>query len=137
MAAKEPSFRCCTTTLGQKTKFKGTLRFSSSLQIEGQFEGTIQSDGFLGVGDNAVVKADIEAKAASIAGKVLGNVSVQNRLEIYSTAVVHGNVKADSIRFEDGMELVGGCEMVRKPGSVDIFSTETEKLKAALVKECK
>lgn len=130
---KEPSYRCCSTTLGEKTRFKGTIQFATSLQIEGYFDGTIDSDGFLGIGSDATVKADIYADTASIAGRVVGDVLVKDKLELYSTADVRGNIKAAQIRFQDGMEFVGECEMLREAGSVDIFSASTDKLKANLL----
>ncbi len=130
---KEASYRRCTTTLGKKTRFKGNLTFSSSLQIEGFFKGSIDAEGFIGIGSEADVRADITAKAASIAGRVDGDVFVKGKLELFSTASITGNVKAGQIRFQDGMELIGDCEMLQEPGSVDIFSAATDKLKANLI----
>lgn len=129
---KEPGYRRCTTTLGKNTRFKGTISFTSSLQIEGYFNGTIDAEGFVGVGSEADVRADIHAKSASIAGKVSGDIHVSDKLELHSTASVKGNVKAGTIRFQDGMELIGDCEMLQEPGSVDLFSAATDKLKSNL-----
>lgn len=129
---KEPGFRNCKTTLGAKTRFSGTIRFSSSLQIDGYFKGVIDSDGFLGVGAEAEVRADIHAQGASIAGKVVGDVEVKGKLDLHASASVRGSIRASEIKFKDGMELIGDCQMLRDPGMVDIFSMSTDKLKANL-----
>lgn len=129
---KEPGYRRCTTTLGKNTRFKGTISFSSSLQIEGFFKGNIDAKGFLGIGSDAEVRADIHAQSASVAGRVSGDILVHDKLEVLSSASIKGNVKAGQIRFQDKMELIGECEMLQEPGSVDIFSASTDKLKSNL-----
>ena len=129
---KESSYRNCETTLGKNTRFSGTLHCNSSLQIDGFFKGAIETKGYVGVGKEAVVEADIRALAASVSGKVKGNVHVKEKLELFSSAKVEGGIMANSIKFKDGVEIIGECEMIREPGMVDIFSLETERLKANL-----
>lgn len=119
-----------TTTLAKNTRFNGVLRFSSSLKIEGYFKGTIESEGFLGIGKEAEVKADIHALSANIEGAVVGDVSVKGKLELSSSASIRGSVRASEIKLKDGMELVGDVQMLRDPGMIDIFSMATDKLKA-------
>ena len=132
MSSKEYGYRNCTTTLGKNTRLTGTISYTTSLQIEGYFKGIIDSTGFLGVGDNADVRADINADSAAIAGKISGDIHVQKKLELFSSSTVKGNIKANQIRFQDGLELIGECEMLQEPGSVDIFSAATDKLKSNL-----
>lgn len=129
---EKSSYRNCETTLGKNTRFVGTLHCNSSLQIDGFFKGEIVSDGYIGVGQDAKVEANISAKAASVLGEVKGNVYVKGKLELFSKAKVHGGIKANQIKFKDGVELISDCEMIREPGLIDIFSMETERIKANL-----
>ena len=56
------------TTLGKETVFKGTMKFSESLKIDGNFEGDIESSGFLYIEEGAEVKADIKVRAVVVGG---------------------------------------------------------------------
>ena len=56
------------TILGKETAFKGSMKFKNSLKIDGNFEGTIESEGFLYIEDGAVVNADITVDSLVIGG---------------------------------------------------------------------
>ena len=71
-----------TTVFSKDTEFYGDLKFKKSLQINGYMEGEINSDGFLVVGEGAVVRANVRAKTVIISGEVHGNVEATDRLEI-------------------------------------------------------
>ena len=66
---------------------QGTLTFRDpvNLKINGKFEGTLDTRGFLTIGENAVVNASIKGEAITILGKVNGNITAQNVLRILST----------------------------------------------------
>ena len=59
----------------------GSLRFSDDLLIDGTVEGDISSEGVLSVGQNAVIRAEINTKSVIIHGKVIGNVTVTDRVQ--------------------------------------------------------
>ena len=63
------------TTLGRETVFKGTMNFSESLKIDGNFEGDIESSGFLYIEEGAMIKADIKVRAVVVGGIVHGNIN--------------------------------------------------------------
>ena len=57
-----------------------------TLQISGEFEGEIVSDGFLvNISEGAVIRANIKAHTVVVAGHVTGNVIATERLEMQST----------------------------------------------------
>ena len=56
----------------------GSLRFSDDLLIDGTVEGDISSEGVLSVGQNAVIRAEINTKSVIIHGKVIGNVTTRS-----------------------------------------------------------
>ncbi|MDX9801511.1 MAG: polymer-forming cytoskeletal protein [Spirochaetia bacterium] len=117
------------TTLGRETVFKGTMKFSESLKIDGKFEGDIESTGFLYIEDGAVVKADIKVRAVVVGGIVRGNIEASDRLEMLTTGQVYGNIRTSKLRIADGVVFEGKCEMIKGESSVDIFSTGVQSLK--------
>ena len=118
--------------LGRDASLDGTLRFSKSLRICGKFQGKIDSTGFLNVAAGAVVKADIKAYAAVISGQVIGNIEVEDRLEMTSGSQVSGDVKAAKLKIADGVFFEGKCSMIRPGQEIDVFASNREELKKSL-----
>ena len=91
----------------------GTLTFKDpvNLQINGQFEGTLNSKGNLSIGEKARVKATIQGEAITIGGTVNGSVTATGRVELLSTALVNGKVISPRLIMHDGAVLHGIVEM--------------------------
>ena len=91
----------------------GTLTFKDpvNLQINGQFEGTLNSKGNLSIGEKARVKATIQGEAITIGGAVSGDIVATSRVELLSTARVSGKVSSPRIVMHDGAILQGTVEM--------------------------
>lgn len=121
------------TTLAEGTFFDGEFQFSSAMKIRGKVKGRLQCDGFLYIDEGAEVIANITAKSMVVAGKVVGNIEVSDALDLMPTARIQGDIKTSRLRIDDGVELIGNCEML-KPSAVemDIFSAPAEKIKTAL-----
>jgi len=117
------------TTLGKETVFTGTMKFTDSLQINGNLDGEIISGGKLYIEDSAVINANIEVGSIVVAGVVNGNIIATEKLEILNTGKVFGNIRTARLRIADGVVFKGKCEMIRDPKTVDIFSAGVEKLK--------
>lgn len=92
--------------LNASTSFKGMLKSSRSVGIDGQFEGEIQSEGDVVVGREAEVKANIKAGNVIISGTVVGNISCSS-LEIQSSGRVIGNITAQSLLIAMGAVFRG------------------------------
>ena len=120
------------TTLGKETVFSGTMRFTSSLKIDGRFEGEIESSGCLHVEEGAHVQANIRVGSVVIGGVVYGNIIATEKLEMLSTGKVYGNVTTSRLKIADGVVFEGKCEMIKDPEDVDIFSSSAAKIKDTL-----
>ena len=118
--------------LGKDASLDGTLRFSKSLRICGRFQGIIDAIGFLNVAAGAEVKADIKAYAAVISGTVVGNIEVEDRLEMTSGSHVCGDVKAAKLKIADGVFFEGKCSMIRAGQDINVFASNREELKKSL-----
>ena len=101
------------TVFGKDTEFNGDLTFSKSLQINGSFDGDINSTGFLVIGEGATVKANIRAKTVILKGTVHGNVEATERLEIHPNGKLYGNIRTAKLRISDGVIFDGNCEMIK------------------------
>ncbi|MBI2061932.1 MAG: polymer-forming cytoskeletal protein [Nitrospirae bacterium] len=97
--------------LGSDIVLEGKLKFSGSMVLNGQFTGTIMSDGQLTLGPEALVKGDIAADSVLVEGKVLGNIRAKNRVQLRRTAKVMGDVISALFVVEEGAIFSGRSEM--------------------------
>ena len=83
--------------------------------ILGQFEGTVNiQEHCLTIGPEGKVKAEIQAARVVIHGSVHGNISVRERVEIYKSGHVVGDLLAPGISIEDGAYFKGKIEILRE-----------------------
>jgi cytoskeletal protein CcmA (bactofilin family) len=102
-------------TIGKSLVIKGEVTGSESLYIDGRVEGSIHLPGNrVTVGKNGVIAANITAREAVILGKVRGNVTATDRVDIRSEGSLTGDVIAQRISIEDGAFFKGGID-IRKP----------------------
>ena len=93
--------------LSSDVEIKGIVKFQHDLIVDGKIEGDIQSTGNLTVGENARLKAEIKTGTVVIYGKVHGNMTVTNRVELKAGAEVIGDIKAAVLTIEAGAIFVG------------------------------
>ena len=104
-------------TIGKSLVVKGEVSGSESLYIDGKVEGAINLPGNrVTVGRNGQVAANITAREIVVLGKVRGNMSASDRVDIRSEGSLTGDVTAQRISIEDGAFFKGGID-IRKPGS--------------------
>lgn len=91
----------------------GTLAFKDpvNLQINGRFEGTLNTKGNLSIGERAQVKATIEGESIEIGGGVQGNITATTRVEVLATGRVTGKVTAPRVIIHEGGILNGTLDM--------------------------
>ena len=97
--------------LNSDVELKGTLKFSGELTFDGKLEGDINSDGTLNLGDNAVVKGNINAATIIMRGKINGNVIAKEKLDIKSKTELFGDIRAPRLAIEEGVTYVGKTEV--------------------------
>jgi cytoskeletal protein CcmA (bactofilin family) len=99
------------TVLGTNSTLKGDLKSQANVRLDGTFEGTLEIDGNVLVGEAAKITADIHAKNVSIAGAVRGNVSGK-KVQLLRTGRVWGDISATAIATEEGAFIDGKITMV-------------------------
>src|ERR1700736_778135 len=104
-------------TIGKSLVIKGEVTGSESLYIDGRVEGSINLSGNRAtIGRNGVVAANISAREIVVLGKVRGNLTASDRVDIRSDGSLTGDVVAARISIEDGAFFKGGID-IRKAGS--------------------
>ncbi len=104
-------------TIGKSLVIKGEVTGSESLYIDGRVEGSINLSGNrVTIGRNGVVAANINAREIVVLGKVRGNLTASDRVDIRSDGSLTGDVVAARISIEDGAFFKGGID-IRKAGT--------------------
>jgi cytoskeletal protein CcmA (bactofilin family) len=62
----------------------------------------------------------VSAKTVVVGGKVKGNITAFQRLELQSTAHVEGDISAPNFSFEEGAFFEGNCQMEESGKVVDM-----------------
>ena len=87
------------------TEFKGNVKTSAEIQIDGGLNGNVKADKVL-IGINGNVRGNITAQFLRICGKIEGEIKAEI-LHLVKTASVKGNVYKKTISIEPGAKLIG------------------------------
>jgi len=107
--------------VSQGIKIKGELTGSEDLFIDGMVDGKIHLvNSVLTVGPNATVKAEIVSRELVVRGRTEGKLTASERIQIWHTARVQGDLKAERISIEEGAEVHGNLEAGKASNSAPL-----------------
>ena len=90
----------------------GQLNCQDDLSLEGHFKGSIQAGEYtVVIGSNGLADGDITAKNLLVKGKVVGEISVADRIIIAKTGTIIGNLQAARVELENGAKYKGIIEI--------------------------
>jgi|HubBroStandDraft_5_1064220.scaffolds.fasta_scaffold397839_2 cytoskeletal protein CcmA (bactofilin family) len=99
------------TIIGEEASLRGTYNSRHSIRVDGEIYGNVTSDDGVIVGDKGMVRGNLTGRSILIGGKVKGNITATQRLEIQATAEVEGDISAPVLIIEEGAEFEGSCRM--------------------------
>jgi cytoskeletal protein CcmA (bactofilin family) len=128
-----------TACISQGIRIKGDVKGSEDLFIDGHIEGKLDmGDVSLTVGPNGSVKADISAREVIVRGRVEGKIYGREKVQLWNTAHVLGEVQTQRLSIEEGGTLRGIVEAGKAPAKapearaasagISSLSTESAKL---------
>lgn len=97
--------------VGEGTLFEGTIEAESDVRCSGRIVGTLEVEGKAMIAENGSVEGEIISTNADVAGTVQGEIHVEERLVLKSTAEVDGKIETDRLVVEEGAQFTGECEM--------------------------
>lgn len=97
--------------ISQGIRIKGEVIGKEDLFVDGQVEGKLELAGsVVTVGPNGKVKADITAREVVVRGHVDGKIQGMERVQLWNTGRVTGEVVCERLAIEDGAVLRGQVE---------------------------
>lgn len=112
------------TLIGVNTEIKGDINFSGGLRVDGRVVGDIIGDGdkssTLVLSEHAVVKGNVKVPHLVINGRIEGNVSGAEGVELQAQAEIIGDVHYRMIEMALGASVNGNLvrEGAEAKGSV-------------------
>ena len=98
--------------IGKSIVIKGDLTGEEDLVIEGRVEGKVHlPNNRLTIGQGGNVQAEVHAKSVVVIGRVAGNVSAGERVEVQASGIVDGDVRAPRLAVQEGAVLNGSIQM--------------------------
>ena len=104
---------------------EGNIEIKGKLSITGKVQGDSKADEIfvngakivgglfsnnsVKVAGGSVIKGNIKASAAVVAGAVKGDIDIQGPVILDATAVIVGNIKSKSIQINNGAVIEGSC----------------------------
>jgi|SRR5712672_2948348 len=96
--------------LDHGTKISGKLRFDGPARIDGTIDGEVDGKEIT-IGESAVVTAQIRADSIVVCGKVKGEITATQKIEIHPTAKIVGNITTPKLIIHEGAIFEGQCSM--------------------------
>jgi cytoskeletal protein CcmA (bactofilin family) len=88
----------------------GKIVGAGHVRIAGRFEGDVHIDGNLTIEQGAKVTGGIRAESVAISGEIEGNIENAATVELLSTGVLNGDLKAGTLTVAAGSRMRGRAE---------------------------
>ncbi len=99
------------TTIAPGTKVKGSVTGKAPLRIEGQLDGKVLLDGLVTVAKGGLVTGEVKADTVQVSGKLIGNVTGRERVEVLAGGSLEGDVSSPRFVIIEGAFYKGNVEM--------------------------
>lgn len=91
-----------TSSVGEDAHFRGTFSGSKNIVVRGQVTGDSKINGVVAISDKGVWRGKITAGVIVVAGKVVGEIVAEEKLEILATGHIKGNISGPCIAIAIG-----------------------------------
>jgi cytoskeletal protein CcmA (bactofilin family) len=111
-----------TTFVGKLLVVKGELSGNEALVVDGEVEGSITLHGQrLTVRPNGRIRGNIEARHVILQGRVEGDIQASERVELFRSASLMGDISTARISIEEGAFFKGKLD-IKKPETAPMIA---------------
>lgn len=109
------NFKDVETIIGPSVKVEGDFKADGNIIIEGRVSGNVTTKKNLRIGNEAKVKANIEAVDAWVEGTINGNLKIDGHLKLSANAKIKGDIETQLLTMETGASINGNLKMGEAP----------------------
>jgi cytoskeletal protein CcmA (bactofilin family) len=99
------------TLISEGTVVNGDVTSDNDLRIDGKINGNVTSAAKIIIGASGYVEGHIKGQNADITGRVVGNLAIQELLQLRGNSDVKGNVAAGKLQVDPSAVFNGQCQM--------------------------
>ncbi len=99
------------TIIAEDVEITGSLKSASNVKLEGKINGDLTCAGNAFIGTAAIIRGNTSVTALTVLGKIAGNVTAKDRLDLKASATINGDVRTKRMTMEDGVTFVGKLEV--------------------------
>ena len=99
--------------LDDGSEIEGKYTCSGTVMLDARLRGELTAKDTLIIGDHGVVEATVRGVILVVRGKVVGNVTATERVELKSGSHVTGDIESPVIVMEAGAVHDGRCRMTK------------------------
>jgi len=88
----------------------GKIEGAGHVRISGRFEGDVHIQGDLTIENGAKLTGGIRAESVNIAGEIAGNIDSAQKVDLLSSGVLEGDLKAGTLTVAAGSRMRGRVE---------------------------
>ena len=89
---------------------EGKISGAGDVRIAGRFKGDVQVDGNFRIDSGARLEGQVRASVVVVGGELQGNIDAAKQVDVLSTGIIVGDVKAASITVAAGSRMRGHVE---------------------------
>jgi len=98
------------SVIAAELTIEGKISGSGDVRIAGRFKGDVQVDGNFRIDAGARLEGQVRAGIVVVGGELQGNIEAAKQVDVLSTGVIVGDVKAASITVAAGSRMRGHVE---------------------------
>ena len=121
------------TIIGKGSAISGNMKVNGFIRIDGDIDGSLETDGNVIVGENARIRGDLTAKSVIIGGIIKGNIKASESVKILAEAAVIGDIISRKVQVDGSAIIHGHCISIKD--EAEYGKTSGEYLQSKAIKE--
>ena len=121
------------TIIGKGSAISGNMKVNGFIRVDGDIDGSLETDGNVIVGENARIRGNLIAKSVIFGGIIKGNIKASESVKILSEAAVIGDVLSRKVQIDGSAIMHGHCISIKDES--EYGKTSGEYLQSKAIKE--
>lgn len=106
----KPEQRATESVIAADLAIEGKIEGSGHVRLVGRFKGDVHVEGDLTIEEGAKLTGSVRAATVVIAGELEGNIEAASNVELRTTGVLNGDLKAGSLTVASGSRMRGAAD---------------------------
>ena len=99
------------TMIGEDVEITGNIKCEQGIELNGKLNGDLNCASLAQIGTTCAVKGNLSVETVLVMGQINGNITAKDKIELKSSAKLHGDIRARRLTVEDGVTFVGKVEV--------------------------